>query len=127
MTVEPQKNKGGRPRKVDPKKTPEAIRLAALIAATELECIEANEAFRAEPTIASKVRLLAAEMRAATLQRSWCLLDSSHTYALRWAETAAKLSREHAAAAELLAIDRATELAERTAREAAVGRKLGGK
>lgn len=126
MTAVVQKNKGGRPRKVDPKATPEGQRLASLIAAAELECVDAVEAFRLEPSMAAKVRLLAAELRAATLQRAWCLLDGNHTYAIRWSEQAAKLSREHAAAAESTAIDEARQLAVKAAREDALSKRLGG-
>lgn len=123
------RNKGGRPKKVihvDPKETPEAKRLASLLAATELESIEANTALAAEPTIANKVRWLAAEMRAATLRRAWCMLDGNHAHALRWAEIAAKLSREHAATSELGAIDEVRELAKKAAAEDRVSRRLGG-
>lgn len=120
-----EKNKGGRPRKVDPKSTPEAVRLKALMVATEIERLEAVEAHRAEPTMANKVRMLAASMRAAELRSMWCLLDNNDTYALRWSEAAAKLSREHAAASEATAIDEARALAAKAEREDALSRRLG--
>jgi hypothetical protein len=123
----PQRNRGGRPRKPRPLETEEGRALAAKITEAETHALAAGDAFRKKATMANKAEMLAAELRAAALQRAWCLLAGDHTHALRWAEILAKLSREHAAAAEARAIDEAAELAERTEKERAVARKLGGK
>lgn len=123
----PKRNRGGRPRKVRPIETPEGKALAEKIREAEAHALKCGDAFRKKPSMGHKANLLAAEIRAAALQRAWCLLAGDHTHALRWAEILAKLSREHAGAAESQAIDEAAELAERTAKERAVARKLGGK
>lgn len=123
----PKRNRGGRPRKLRPIETPEGKALAAKIAEAEAHALKCGDDFRKRPSMGHKATLLAAEIRLAALQRAWCLLAGDHTHALRWAEILAKLSREHAGAAESQAIDEAAELAERTAKERAVARKLGGK
>lgn len=123
----PKRNRGGRPRKPRPLETEEGQRLADKIAEAEADALAAGDAFRKAPTMKSKAAMLAAELRAAALQRAWCLLHADHSHALRWAEIAAKLSREHAAAAEATAIDEATELAARTAKERKVAKRFGGR
>ena len=123
----PVRNRGGRPRKIRPLETEAGQKLAAKIAEAEAHALKCGDAFRKKPSMGHKADLLAAEIRAAALQRAWCLLAGDHTHALRWAEILAKLSREHAGAAESQAIDQAAELTERTRQERAVAQKLGGR
>lgn len=123
--AEPRANKGGRPRKIRPADTEAGRTLAEKIAEAEAHSLAVGDAWRAAPTMANKTELLASELRIATLQRAWCALAGDQTHALRWAEVAAKLSREHAAAAESLAIDEAAALAARTKQERAVARRMG--
>lgn len=125
MSEVPRVNKGGRPRKPRLAESPEALALKAKIREAEDDALKAGERFRKAPTMAHKTLALAAELRAAMLQRAWCVLLGDHTHGLRWAELVAKLSREHAAAAEADAIDKATELAQRSSRERSVARKVG--
>lgn len=123
----PLKNRGGRPRKPRPQNTPEGQQLAAKIIEAEADALAAGDRFRKTPSMKNKAAVLAAEIRAAVLQRRWCLLCGDHTHALRWAEIVAKLSREHAGAAESQAIDEAAELVKRTAKERRVANKIGGR
>ena len=128
--VEPPRppSKGGRPRK--PKvaqQSEEARAIAARILQAEEHSLRAGEAWKRLKTMAAKTELMAAELLVAKLQRAWCLLAGDHTHALRWAEIVAKLSREHAAAAESWAIDEAAALAARTAAERAVAKRIGGR
>lgn len=123
----PKTNKGGRPRKPRPLETPEGQDLADRIAKAEQLAIKAGDAFRLKPSMEHKAAMLVAELRVAALQRAWCLMHNDHTHALRWAEIVAKLSREHAGAAESDAIDKAAALTERTKKERGVARKIGGR
>lgn len=111
----------GRPRKppLRPAEDVEA-EVAALkveIANAEADRAAAVEAFRAEPRIANKVALLAAEIRVATGHAALCRAIGNYTHALAFSKAMAKLAGEHAEAFDQQMFDAVPELEAKVQRE----------
>lgn len=112
----PMRRGPGRPRKLRAVVPHEPIELE--VVEVEADRVRATSAYRTEPTIANKVALLETEIRVAQAHGARCRAAGEYTPALKFMDSVAKLSAQHAVAREQLAFDEMRTLDERTRREA---------
>lgn len=124
----PKKNVGGRPRNKQPPedtaRQKQLEELDAVMVAAETETQRVRDAWYADPTMALKRNLLAAELRCASIRRQWCILHNDDSHALKWGEQVTRLAKAHMEAAESVAIDEANALAKRQAAEKEVAGRV---
>lgn len=119
----PMRRGPGRPRKLRAVVPHEPIELEVM--EVEADRVRATSAYRTEPTIAHKVALLETEIRVAQAHGARCRAAGEYTPALKFMDSVAKLSAQHAVAREQLAFDEMRELDARTRREASAVQAAG--